>query len=474
MGLRRTAAVAVLLAVPVVVFLVRLGASAVPSWDEGTHAIVTHEIVREGDWLNLRYQGSDYFRKPPLSFWVRAVAERAFGESEWTIRIASALAGIGTAGVLALWAYRVRRRWLDAAFTVAVLVSGRFAVEHAFRSGETDGLLGLLTAIALYLLYRSLTAPSLLPAGAAFVGLAAMTKQGVGLLPFAVLGVVLLWERRWPYRWKHVLLAALLFLALAAPWHLYQTAAHGSAFWEEYAGLHVVERFTDRFEGLAEGRGPLWYFSALPREMAPWSILLPFALLAVLAAAQPRWRLPFPGVGVAADATEARFLLAAILVPFALLSVAATKHPWYLLPVYLPAALLLGRFIGGMVRAPVFGRFKPAVVAAVVLGLLAAGALTVRRVVRVEESPYRLFARSVGPGATVYSFDVRNVFQKSAQYYLNTVGERHLVPLNGNTDALAELPGGAFVIAHERPGLAEGARYERLLRSEGLALYRVR
>ena len=73
--------------------------------DEGRYAEIAREMVATGDWVTPRLNGLKYFEKPPLQYWVTALAYEAFGVHEWTARLWPALAGflavlaIGYAGL---------------------------------------------------------------------------------------------------------------------------------------------------------------------------------------------------------------------------------------------------------------------------------------------------------------------------------------------------------------------------------------
>src|SRR5205823_3315078 len=56
------------------IFFYRLGAEPLTDWDEAWHAQVSAEILTSGDWMTLHYRGQPYYNKPPLTFWLRAVA----------------------------------------------------------------------------------------------------------------------------------------------------------------------------------------------------------------------------------------------------------------------------------------------------------------------------------------------------------------------------------------------------------------
>src|SRR5258705_12565186 len=62
--------------------------------DEGRYAEIAREMAVSGDWVTPRLNGLKYFEKPPFQYWVGAAIFDAFGVSEWTARLPSAMAGL--------------------------------------------------------------------------------------------------------------------------------------------------------------------------------------------------------------------------------------------------------------------------------------------------------------------------------------------------------------------------------------------
>ena len=114
---------------------------------EGVRALTAHQIAQNGDWLIPRLYGSVYLTKPPLYYWVLAVAEKlAGGASEWVWRFPSAL---GSA-LLAWFLWFFTRRWFG---NRAGLVAGLcfillFPLWTQQRSAEIDALNNAASVLA--------------------------------------------------------------------------------------------------------------------------------------------------------------------------------------------------------------------------------------------------------------------------------------------------------------------------------------
>ncbi len=316
-------------------FFWNLGVNPIANADEGVHALVTREIRESGDWLTLHIRGDFYFRKPPLSFWVRAATQTVFGENEFTDRLPSALAGLGATMLIAAWAWLWTRKAsvVLAAGAIFPLLPSTFT--HTFRTGETDGVLLFFLVLSALLLWRSLRKPWLLVAAAGVIGLAFMTKSvASGVVPIGFL-LALLVHRRWPYRWSHVVVALATFFAVVAPWHAYEFVTQGRAFWDQYVGYHILQRVEIKLHITPQHHGPFWYLKGVDQGMFPW------AWLVVPAAAYAVSKVRRRDEGTFSEA----FLLTWGIGTVVLFSLAATKLAWYVAPAFPAFALLVGRFV---------------------------------------------------------------------------------------------------------------------------------
>jgi 4-amino-4-deoxy-L-arabinose transferase-like glycosyltransferase len=253
--------------------------------DEVLYAAVAKGIVTSGDWLNLSVGSSPYWNKPPLMFWLTALAYELLGVSVFSAKIVSALAGIGCCVLLYRLALRLfgdERLALVAAFVLAT--TPRFVRNSAtFR---LDSAVTFFTLAALLLYLRAAAdgrTRDFAVAGLAW-GLGVMAKGVFGLTgPFLFL-IYLLVERRFDVlRSRGFLLSCAVGATVALPWHLYQLATQGLAFYRVYFGQQVVDRIT----------GKLWagptadYFIVLLGDDWPWVALL---AAGVVFAARAAWR----------------------------------------------------------------------------------------------------------------------------------------------------------------------------------------
>ena len=302
--------------------------------DEGRYAEISREMVATGDWVTPRLNGFAYLQKPPLQYWATAVAYEAFGISEWTARLWTALTGL--AAVFLTW-FAGRRLLGKAAGefgALALLASPYFVVMSGVNTLDMGVSLFLTAAVFAYLLSRqAATGPAergwMLVAWAA-MALAVLSKGLIGVvLPFGTLVAYALWHRQPAAVARlHWLPGLALFGAITAPWFV--LAARANPGFLEFFFLHEhFQRFTSTVHNRA---GPVWFFvPILLLAVAPW-------IGAAVGGVAQAWRARPEGGTV----STRRFLLFWCAIVFAFFSVSQSKLPAYLLPIVPALALLAG------------------------------------------------------------------------------------------------------------------------------------
>ena len=309
-----------------------LGSSSLHNRDEARHALVAENILAGGDWLTLHYEGAPYFNKAPLKFWLTALTFRAFGVSEWTVRLWSALFALGAVALTGLLGARLYDRRTGLLAMLVLATSPQFLYSHCARTGELDSALLFCWVLACLLIVAGLRRRPLFYLGCAAIGLCGMVKH-LGFVSELVL-ILGLWLGL-SGQWRAVGAATMLkglavALAVALPWHLAQAAWHGANFLDLYLGREMVER------GLTfanKRHGARFFVFVVKDGLYPWSLLLPLAV----------WRLTRTRAPLALRPG----LLPAIwaLLVLIIISISRVKLPWYSLPAYPALAILLARFV---------------------------------------------------------------------------------------------------------------------------------
>lgn len=244
-------------------YFFQLGDSTLVNPDESRYAEIPREMVATGDYVLPRLDGVVYFEKPPLVYWCVAGFLRVFGPDEFAMRATPALFAL--AGVLLTYAAARRLHGRLAGLASAIVLGTSLLYFALARILILDMPVSVLMSAALFCFILGVREP---PGGRRrwlFLGLyaaAALATLTKGLIGFLVTGAVMFfwllifnqWHRLRPF---YLPTGALLFLAIAAPWHL--LAAQRSDVWAHFYFIHEHwERFTttvghDRYE-------PWWFF----------------------------------------------------------------------------------------------------------------------------------------------------------------------------------------------------------------------
>jgi len=259
--------------------------------DEGRYAEIPREMLHGGDWVIPHLNGLAYIEKPPLQYWISALALRFFGENEAAARLCTGLAGYVAFALVFFMAYRlwgfragVKAALLTAASSLFFLLGHQLTLDMTL----TCCLLGALACFMEAQLRRAQARAS----GAWMIGcwaaiaLAVLTKGLIGLLiPGVTLLLYALWQRDLgilkALRWSWGLP---VFGAIAVPWFFLAARANADFLRFFFIREHF-QRFLTPIEHRTE---PWWYF-------APILILgtLPWVAQAVRALATG-WRATAP------------------------------------------------------------------------------------------------------------------------------------------------------------------------------------
>ena len=365
-----------LLAVAAALTLPNLGASSLWDVDEGVNAGAAREMRDNDTWVIPTFNAELRTAKPVMLYWLQRASYAAFGVSEWSARLPSAVAGWLTV----LLTYELARRMFGRPTGLLAGVVLASAVEFCVlaHAATPDAPLLLFTVLTYFLFWvghanggRAWWLPT-----AAACGLAALTKGPVGVaLPGLVFLLYFAWNRELRRLLDRRIVAALVVVLLVAgPWYGI-VAAETRGAWPK--AFFLNENVNRALSPKEDHSGPVFYHAAaLFALFAPWSVFLVGAVWYGVAGA----RRP---VGAAAEHGRAyRFVLCWFAAYLAFFSLAATKLPNYVLPLYPALAILTARFLTRWRddAAPLPRWLMPAaaggmlaVAAAVGLGLLVAG-----------------------------------------------------------------------------------------------------
>lgn len=343
----------------ILTFFVGLGRGAITDSDEAYYAAAAREMVDTGDWITPHYNSAPRLQKPVLMYWLIAACYLLIGVGEFAARLPAALSGLA----LVLVTFACARRWYDddTAVLSGAIVATSFGYCAMARLSLPDLPLTCFVVLATWaaieaVLHDPIDAPVdrvasrhparwlLVSAGAA--ALACLVKGPVGLLlPAIVIAPLVMWERRSRHPAARrpalpagldavtIVMAASVFVLVAAPWYLAMTRVHGPAYLAQFFVAENFVRFTtDEFNAPR----PLWFYAPiLVGGLLPWS---PFLALWAPNVVRTVRGLSRPTVA------EVRLLVWAVS-PLLFYTLSVGKQPRYILPVLPPLAILLARSI---------------------------------------------------------------------------------------------------------------------------------
>ncbi len=273
-------------------------------------------MVATGDYVTLKVDGVRYLEKAPLPYWLVAASFRVFGFNTFAAHLPLALA----VGLLMLLGHRWANQAFGArtGFYTALGVLTSVGVFLFTRILIPEVLLSLFLGAALFAFLKAFGPIAVVPpkstvvpasgevgerpaviwyAGPLFypyvmwgaLALAVLTKGLVALVFFfgtALLYLLLTEEWR---RWRVLRPASglLVFLAIAAPWHVLaglrnQGGDAGHGFWWFYFWNEHVLRFLGRRMPMDYNKMPGWLFwTAHLVWLFPWVLFLPLGCAAV-------------------------------------------------------------------------------------------------------------------------------------------------------------------------------------------------
>lgn len=346
-------------------YFFQLGDATLVNPDEGRYAEIPREMVASGDYVLPRLNGVVYFEKPPLMYWTVAGFLKVFGPDEFAMRATPALFAL--AGVLLTYAAARRMHGRLAGLASAIVLGTSLLYFALARVLVLDMAVSVLMSATLYCFILGVREPAGARRRWLFHGLyasAALATLTKGLIGFLVTGAIMFlwlllfnqWRRLRPF---YLPTGALLFLAIAAPWHL--LAASRNDAWAQFYFIHEHwERFTTTEHGRFQ---PWWYFiPVVLGGLFPWMGFLWPALRDALAGGWARRQ----------ENAEAWFFVLWAGFVFLFFSKSQSKLIPYIVPVFPPLALLIGTWIARVVAADDRDRLRVGIwvfsVVAVVLG----------------------------------------------------------------------------------------------------------
>jgi 4-amino-4-deoxy-L-arabinose transferase-like glycosyltransferase len=314
--------------------------------DEAIYSYAVDSILSSGDWLNpilSPFTNTTFLEKPPLKFWIVAapIAAGILPHAHWALRIWDALFG----AIAFVYVFLIGRRLAGPVCgfvaVFSLFIYGPLLFTHGLRNNNMEAplVLSYCGGVYHYLAWgtrddrggrRSHAAGVML-----YFFLGFMTKfVAIFFLPILLVAATLAHPptlRRVFGEWRWWALLVIAFLALAAPWFLYQYNKEGTGFLRVIFGEHVYQRFTTALD---------------PHHIKPWSYYF-VELYAYWQHLGMFWLACAGGVVLIVEAIRRpaldKFLVISwFLVPMGLMTIGSSKLHHYAYPFLPPIALAIG------------------------------------------------------------------------------------------------------------------------------------
>ena len=310
-----------------------LGGVALFEPTEGRNAEIAREILLTHDWVTPHDNFIPVLDKPIFFHWLIAIGYKLFGLSEWSARLPSALAGLGSVALIFLLARKFLGLW-EALWSGLILITSLqfFALS---RIVIFDMPLTFFITLSLCCFYWGANSDSGLKKRVfylvmyAAMGIAALIKGPIGvILPAMVILPYMVILRKWfLLRELDLIPGLILFLIIVAPWYVWAEIKNPGYLryflWEE----NFIRFLTPHF-GRTERS--YYFLEVLAVGFLPWTFLLPYLIKA-------QWKRPIN--------EPVLFLFLWTALPFLFFSFSYTKLSHYILPIYPPLAILTGETV---------------------------------------------------------------------------------------------------------------------------------
>ena len=300
--------------------------------DEGFYAAVVNDMLRRGDWLTPTLNGTPWFEKPILAYWL-AMPTVSLWHNEFGARLPSFVCTLATAWIVLR---TVSARFGQLTGQLATLVfTGCILVAGVGRMMMTDAPFVLCLTGAFLTYYKSFVQDQRWRlATAALLGLAVLAKGPVALLLFAVVAGLSAWK--YPARrremTKYWLTGTVILAAVLATWYLPAWLVHRDLFVQKF----LIEQNLQRFGGGDRAH-------ATPAWMIP--VFFPAVILVCYAwwlgpAFRSQW-LKNRQTGDTEQGDFRRYLWIWAMVVLVFFSLSGSKLPHYIMPALVPFSILI-------------------------------------------------------------------------------------------------------------------------------------
>lgn len=316
-----------------------LGIRALSVPDEARYTEIPRYMVVSGDYVTPRLNGIKYFEKPPLMYWLEASSIKLFGVQEWALRFWPAFLGLLTCLATYYTATRLYSRQVGV-FAALILTSG-LLFNFISRLIILDVAVTCFLTLTLYsflLATEASTKKQQTTYLALFFINAALSVLSKGLIGILIPGAIIILWSIITKQYRQILLGfkpwgILLFLVIAAPWHILVAQQNPEFLWFYFVHEHFL-RYLTSVHGRTQS---VFYF--FPLIIFGWFPWVGYFLASLWEHVKKLWQ------EKANCSHELTFLLVWAGFIFVFFSISNSKLIPYITPAFPPLAILVGKTI---------------------------------------------------------------------------------------------------------------------------------
>jgi 4-amino-4-deoxy-L-arabinose transferase-like glycosyltransferase len=364
-----------------------IGTGSLTTWDECYYSLLAREMQANNTFHKLTFFNSPFLEKPPLYIWLTALSYKAFGISEFSSRITSAVFGVLT--VLLTYSFGRRLSGKRAGLVSALILLALPHYLHFSKLAMLDTTLTFFITFMVYAFIRGEEDSRYLFLSAVSFGLAYFTKGFAAFLGlFIVSGYALLTGKHKLIISRNFIMGIVVSVSAVIIWYTAQYLAFGMEQVKSYFDFHILQRASRAIEGHMGGIN--FYQKAIFNKNKPWCVILFLSFAYMLFRAIKKREKAAILLSVWAAAS------------YILYSLVKTKLHWYIMPVYPALALSSGIFIVKFLKNRAFYLAVAVILIAMILQIPYSWAFRID--FSPDEKAAALFLKSLPKDKKVYMF----------------------------------------------------------------------
>lgn len=254
----------VLFVVFIIAYLFFLGSYPLLDADETRYAVMAREMLKTNDFMTLYLNGSCFFEKPPLYFWIEVLSFKMFGISEFAARLPIVLLSVLPLGLLFGLCNKIKG--FKFAFIAAATLMTTLEYAIITKIAILDSIFTSFCVSSVLLYFYTFFVEQenkkwFWLFAYIFMGFAVLAKGMPGVvIPFGTILVSSIIFKTHKETLKSFLYGLPVFLLIALPWHILMLKTYPGLFYQEYIYKHHILRFLG---SEVINRNKPWYFYIL-------------------------------------------------------------------------------------------------------------------------------------------------------------------------------------------------------------------